>query len=564
MVNEYYREPDTLIRLMHLNFTENNTDVLDFANETEQRSFFNSHTDLLLEDATFQRANMCVRYNGSYDKVITMNYGYFKNFINNDTDKVYYFFITNVEYLNDYTCNIYIKIDVWQTYLFDFKMSQSFVERQHVSNDTIGSNTINEGLETGEYIGNPLNNSEVLSNANTWLDCYVCVGVSEVLDLMLYEPKHEYNGVYSGITYFIFPTFEDVTNYLIEGNKQFAGEEVVSMFMLPKSLTGYDGTPPFRDYIQPISKEVQFRYCDVKTTSSLLKMSDIKVYQPNNVDGYTPRNNKLFTYPYMFFTLSNNIGTNQIYKYELFDKTNGYCRFDIKGAIGVGCSIYAVPYKYAIGLAKYDQTGDIADTFMYSVSAGKTPQCAYTNNNYMNYVAKNGANLAVEGASGILQTLMGVMSAKNVVGMSGVVNPNTGLGYLGEGANGLFKTANVLATLYGESKVPDTAYNGGNQGDYLFADRRGFTINKRSIKREFAIIIDDYFTKYGYKINRNIVPNFKTRKYFNYVKTIECNIKSTNIPQTYLNELMNMFNNGVTIWHSYNNMYDYSVDNAIL
>lgn len=564
-MNEYYREPDTLISLLHLNFNINNQDVLDFKNETEQRAFFNSHVDFRLEDATFQRANMSIRYNGKYDDIINMNYGFFKNFIKTDTDKIYYFFIENVIYLNENTCDIQIKIDVWQTYLFDYTFGQSFVERQHVSNDTIGANTINEGLETGEYVGNPLVAAEVFCNLNDWLDSYVCIGVSKVLDLMLYDPSHKYNGVYSGVTYFIFPTFNDATAYLINGNKKFGGEEVVSMFMLPQALSGYDGTPPFRDYLDPISKETLFKYVDVKPSDYLREMGEIKVYQPTNIDGYTPRNNKLLTYPYMYFNLSNNVGTSQIYKYELFTKPDGYCKFNIKGAIGVGCSIYAEPYKYAIGSANYDTTGLPADTFMYSVSAGKTPQCAWTNSNYANYVAKNGANLAVEGASGILQAFIGLLGAQNLATANNVVSPNSALGFTGEGiGGGLLKTAGVLATLYGESKVPDTAYNGANQGDYLYADRRGFTINKRSIKREFAIIIDDFFTMYGYKINRTIIPNFKTRKYFNFLKTIECKIKSNKIPQMYLDELMSIFNNGVTVWHDYNKMYDYSVNNVIL
>lgn len=562
-MNEYYREPDTLISLMHLNFNVNNQDVLDFKTETEQRAFFNSHVEFRLEDATFQRADMTIRYSGKYDDIINMNYGFFKNFIKTDTDKIYYFFITHVTYLNENACDISIKIDVWQTYLFDYTFGQSFVERQHVSNDTIGANTINENLETGEYIGNPLNATEVLCNANEWLDSYVCIGVSEVLDLMLYDPSHEYNGVYSGVTYFIFPTFADATKYLVRGNKVFGGEEVVSMFMLPHALSGYDGTPPFRDYIDAISKEVLFKYVDVKPSSTIRDITDIKVFQPNNIDGYTPRNNKLLTYPYMFFTLSNNVGTSSVYKYELFTKTDGYCKFDIKGAMGVGCSIYAEPYKYAIGLASPDTTGLPADTFMYSVSAGKTPQCAWTNNNYMNYVAKNGTNLMVEGAAGIIGAFTGVLGARNLA-TGAITHPNTGLIYQYDIASGLSKTAGALATLYGESTVPDTAYNGGNQGDYLYADRKSFTINKRSIKREFAIIIDDFFTMYGYRINRNIVPNFKTRKYFNFLKTIECKIKTNKIPQMYLDELMEIFNIGVTIWHDYNKMYDYSVDNSIL
>ena len=84
-----------------------------------------------------------------------------------------------------------------------------------------------------------------------------------------------------------------------------------------------------------------------------------------------------------------------------------------------------------------------------------------------------------------------------------------------------------------------------------------------SVKSEYAKIIDDYFTMYGYKVNSLKIPNITGRTYWNYVKTIGCNFEG-NIPQGDLNEIKNMFNRGITLWHNPTYYLDYSQSNTIV
>ena len=73
--------------------------------------------------------------------------------------------------------------------------------------------------------------------------------------------------------------------------------------------------------------------------------------------------------------------------------------------------------------------------------------------------------------------------------------------------------------------------------------------------------IYDYFVKYGYKVNKWEKINVNSRRYFNFIKTNTCNIVSDEIPHEYLEEIKDIFNRGVTIWHVDNgaNVGDYSV-----
>ena len=66
-------------------------------------------------------------------------------------NKWFYAYITDMKYINDNLTAISIKTDVYQTWCFDLTFKSSFVEREHVSNDTIGNHTVPEGLEHGEY-----------------------------------------------------------------------------------------------------------------------------------------------------------------------------------------------------------------------------------------------------------------------------------------------------------------------------------------------------------------------------------------------------------------------------
>ena len=88
-----------------------------------------------------------------------------------------------------------------------------------------------------------------------------------------------------------------------------------------------------------------------------------------------------------------------------------------------------------------------------------------------------------------------------------------------------------------------------------------------SIKQEFARIIDDYFDRLGYKVNRLKLPNQTGRTYWNYVQIgdRECigysNNESLSVPPNAMTTINNIYRHGVTIWHSHSNLGNYSLNN---
>ena len=84
-----------------------------------------------------------------------------------------------------------------------------------------------------------------------------------------------------------------------------------------------------------------------------------------------------------------------------------------------------------------------------------------------------------------------------------------------------------------------------------------------SIRPEYAQIIDRYFDLYGYKVLSVKIPELYSRQYWNYVKTVDCNIQG-NIPQDDMDAIKAMFNKGITLWHDADNMRNYNLINSIV
>ena len=54
--------------------------------------------------------------------------------------------------------------------------------------------------------------------------------------------------------------------------------------------------------------------------------------KPSTLNGYTPKNNKLLTFPYCFMNVSNNNGSTNSLRYELFNlNANNKMEFLLKG-----------------------------------------------------------------------------------------------------------------------------------------------------------------------------------------------------------------------------------------
>ncbi len=93
------------------------------------------------------------------------------------------------------------------------------------------------------------------------------------------------------------------------------------------------------------------------------------------------------------------------------------------------------------------------------------------------------------------------------------------------------------------------------------AGRVEFTFNHMVIRQQFARIIDDYFTMYGYATNRCKTPNRNSRPHWNFVKTAGITLTGS-VPCDDMRKICSIYDNGVTFWKNGDEVGHYNLDNS--
>ena len=531
--------PQTNIKLLKVPFEMDNNNQLTFSNATAQYNYFNGLTNKLEYDScTYQRKDGYMAINEDADTLQGYNYCMYQN--TQYGNKWFYAFITNITYEGNEVSYVYIKTDVFQTWQFDITWKRSFVEREHVNDDTIGLHTVPENLETGEYIANSSHDMNLFSTF------YICFAVSQKPVITQNTPgamqvdwqpatRKQYGGVFSGMAYIVTDTVNHASEFIKLYDDQAKSDAIQSVFIIPTAftsgLTWYTTTGAF-----------DIKYAEVNNTSSSYGFSTTVIARNTTVDGYTPKNNKLFVYPYCYLSLDNNSGNCLTLNYE--DFASGIT-FSVDGTLTQGCSIKMTPLSYK----------KVAVNHLYSIMLGKLPICSWQSDEYANWIRQNCINIG----------LNVIGSAGQII--AGGVLASTGAGSLagaGQIANGIMGVASTLGQIYEHSLVPPSVQGNLNGGDVNYAlGLYNPILYQLSIKSEYAQIIDNFFSMYGYKTNKLKLPNISGRTNWNYVKTIGCNIVG-DIPQKDLQELKSIFDNGVTLWHNASTFLDYSQTNSIV
>lgn len=518
---------------------------LTWNNINTQSEYFNGTVQNTFSEYTYIKKDSTITVGANIDDIIDCNYLFYIN--NGFTSKRYYCFITGMTYVNENSTRITIETDCFQTWYFELQYNRCFVEREHVNNDTTGLHTIPEGLETGDYVTNSLVKNTSLNASKVILGVTVDYYFdAQTGDFVL--GGNTGGGTYGGIkSAYAYRYFEPKSPLLVKAIKGYAdngqSDAIGQMFIAPTFLIPRDETilddGNVDETIQPISYNWD-------------TYGDANITKPTNLNGYIPKNNKLFVYPYTYLLMTNNNGGNAIYQYELFNNPSGspqnICNFTIQGIITPSISGLIVPVHYK---------GTNGRNYSESLPLPKFPICGWDTDVYTNWLTQNAVNIGVQVVSASTQIASGV----------GLTLATGGAGSL-TGASSVLSGSTQIASLLGqirEHKMTSPQAEGNtNTGDISYSTgNTTITAYQMTIKQEYAKIIDDYFSMFGYKVNTVKVPNITGRANWNYIKTIDCNVDG-DIPQTDLNIIKTMFNNGVTLWHNPNNMYNYSLDNSII
>lgn len=318
----------TIILCKNIKLDKNYVNVLDYSeNEMIELCKSNSHLVAIANDYSFIRNKGSISTNFKYEDALRSNYIAFQN--KDYSNKWFFAFIDSVVYNGEQNTEIFYTVDSWSTWFSYWQIKTCLVNREHVNDDSIGANIIDESLNVGEYI-NAEQPVKILNNIDDYI---MCMAVSELPDGSLPENDGSriYNGIYSGLFYLAFETSDDITTAIKMYDIKSKADAISYLFMIPKELTSViDGTKV--TWTIEVVGSCQVIY--IKTTSSADNIKNIVGTRPNHVGkSYIPKNNKLFIYPYNYSVLTNNNGVSEIFRYEDFTVENNNFGFWVDACI---------------------------------------------------------------------------------------------------------------------------------------------------------------------------------------------------------------------------------------
>lgn len=541
-----YIQPNSIIQLFKgINLDNRYMHTIYFADASAQNSYF---TNKVTNELSFQQQSY-TRYTRNSIKIkcdatslLGVTYMRFMN--DRSVDKWFYAFVNNVEYINEGTSLITYEIDVMQTWFIQAGTVQPcYVLRQHVSDDTFGVNLEAEPIGSDVYDFTQINVSNVASDFSTFNVVY-CTTDEPVVNEMLRD------GIVCGATYNNLPKTSATSGVLKnemllalgDWDKQMQKADIVDMFMFPAA------------------------FCNAGQNTATYH-----VIHNGKFDNYTPKNNKLHAYPYSCLYITTNDSDTSMYKWEYFDgdiihNQNG-AQFDLNATLTGGGFIEMHPHSY----------NGVTENFDAKIVMQNFPKCSWNYDAYQAWIASGGQNKAQynlnmvqkKGAIAIAKAGLNAVSSALSMGsklgnVSASQNPTVGsvTGAIGAGINAVNSMLNVEQTAleYEEARTkvayefkdaryePDIIVGAQVPNISVGKGYLCFKFFKMHVRDDEAKRIDDFFSVYGYAINKVEPINLTSRQYWNFVQT-QGAVISGNIPATSKDAIARIFDGGITFWH---------------
>lgn len=471
-----------IILVKNINIDRQYTNVLSYT-EAQMLELCRSQGHLVAqaENYSFLRNTGTIMAGFTYAQCLQANYIAFQN--PDYSNKWFFAWIDDVIYKGDKNTEITFTVDAWSTWFDKWNKKVCFINRQHVNDDTIGLHTIPENLDVGEVIEERETEDESYGNEFGYY-----VGVLSNWKIKDESTGEEflssdkgtqnagitvYDNTVFGEILFLFKitslsSFTDLALFLLRTNSDGHIEDVNNLFILPNLAINETQLILHTATVG----EQEFNWHTLNYDMSPSRFNTI-INKRTSFSNFNPKNNKCFVYPYNYLFVSNNNGSNNIYKYEDFTSEN--CVFENQFSIAIGGSGRLVPKNY-----KNMSTNDDE-----ALPTGKYPTCAWSSDAFTNWLTQNGVNLVAS----IALTAGGVATA---IATGGATLPIV--------AGAITSVAGTVASTIGQFNQASLAPNiagGQATGDVIWScNRNKFTFREMRAKTEYLKIIDDYFTRF--------------------------------------------------------------------
>lgn len=564
--------PNSEVRLLGgVPLTLNNNNQLYFDNKTAQTNYFLSKTVKTYNNQSYQRKERGVFYcSDNAESLWNVNYIMYRN--TNFGNKWFYGYVTKIEYIDPNRTDVHFATDPFQTWLFDINFKQSFVEREHTllynADGTPVLNTLDEGLNYGtEY-------QIVGSYSSTQVDgvnfCILCTKIDilhDINDSVAWETQ-PIGGVVQSLHYYVIPFTNLGTTFMVNGKPVSKLGDVLFKLQTDSKLNDMNvsltitSQLPFTTTGNNMGISCKALSVQEGNTLVLAKVldndfEDILYDSGNKYSGFPKyQESKLLMYPYSYTELTDFKGHTFTIKNEYVEGTNLQI---------VGQSNINFKSKNAYLVKNYNNGGVNLE---WGIIDDNTNELPVVDDYTAGYVQSNKNSQNVAMANSMVDYGQRVASSVATTVMASAINPALGaISFLGSAVNATVDESQDIASKVAKTKdiynIAPTLSAQGNDITFSYGNGYyGFFLIKKTIEKEYAEILSDYFRRFGYKVHRLKVPNLHTRKSWNYVKTLSCTITGS-VPQDDLNTIRKIFNTGVTLWHT-DDVGNYMLDNSPL
>ena len=533
--------PNGQIRFLRdIPIDSNYENSLDFLTELEQRTYFLSQTPVHTQVGATRVRDGVISVNKLSDDLLSCNYIMFQNM--NFSSKWFYAFITDIEYINNNMCHVYYQIDDIQTWLFDVTLGQCFVEREHTATDGMFEHLVDEGINVSEYVNNRTSDftkeykslyailfksGRVETNPTTGEESVVNVGC------MTWQGNLQGLGVVGELVrdsagiwdWNYIDDLTDKINKLVEAN---AKDTIVGCVMYPADLLN---RPTESGTAKEYAKTDEFIYYDNFSASS-------------DINGYSPKNKKLYNSPYCIVEIMTSDGQKVTLQPEFIEQPSSSSPYiQVLPNASLNPSMLVVPHNYEGDAIKWDK----------SISFDAFPQIALSIDGYSAWVASGGLDKWTLNLYG--------NAIGNTSGMvTSAVNKNIA-GVVSSGVSAYRDIAESIIDIGVAKRLPSEVKGAQNTTPLSASSKIAILIKQKCISSDVAKSIDDYFTMFGYKVNKLKTPSRRNRPHYTYLKTKGLHVNG-GAPADAIQRIETIYDNGIRFWVNPSEVGNFSVNNA--
>lgn len=521
----------------------------------------------------------------TYAGIMRCNYVFYEN--PNYMQHWFGGFITDIVYKNDGCAWIYFEEDIYHNWFSNITIDSGFIERETVDDDTIGKHRLIEPVNMSEYM--TVDATRILQMSKEFLSVvifmteeppeYFRIGSIEsstilgenILTADLFNccrpgiqggfPQSKFICVCKFSTEFWLNTpfsktgGERYSTKVADAVLGFIAKNpsITAVYLLPTAALSY--TPGEWIHSAPDSR------------AFLLPSQNTEIYTKTiSLPSLTKRykNNKCLSSPFTKLLLCCG-GVTQELSFENF---MGEGKIDIEFVF----ELSETP-SYSINLYQYNENYvPRSHSRLYGLTFDKFPQLNWTTDSFSQWISYNKGTIISTVSGAMVQAATLAVGAPELQTATRLAqkpewmskhayfprhraetyHPNADevKSYYNDAAQTIGNSVGSLATnALNAYCAPDNPKGSGANTNVTFLlGLYDPELYVRQIRPEYLASVDNYFSMFGYRVNRVGKPNLTSRKNWNYVKTQNAHC-SGNAPQYAIEFMESALDTGCTFWH---------------